>query len=164
MRSRSDIPKQKDKILLWINQELPKSVICKNLKCKPETLEGHLLKMGISYRGNTGRRGYIRRPIEDYLNNLVPIKSNELKIKLFNAKLKEEKCEECDIVDWMNKPVTFELHHEDGNSDNNNLHNLKILCPNCHTQTKGFRKKKYVTTENQRVQLVQNCVSVDNLS
>lgn len=39
--------------------------------------------------------------------------------------------------------IVFELHHVDDDHNNNNLTNLQILCPNCHLQTKGFRKKKY---------------------
>ena len=31
--------------------------------------------------------------------------------------------------------LTLQLDHIDGNSDNNNLENLRLLCPNCHTQT-----------------------------
>ena len=51
-------------------------------------------------------------------------------------------CEECGISEWMNKPISMELHHKDGNHNNNNLDNLEILCPNCHSQTDTFRSKK----------------------
>ena len=38
----------------------------------------------------------------------------------------------------------MQLDHIDGNSDNNFLDNLRLLCPNCHTQTETFstRQKK----------------------
>lgn len=46
------------------------------------------------------------------------------------------KCEECGLgVTWNNKPLTLQLDHIDGNSDNNDVSNLRLLCPNCHTQT-----------------------------
>ena len=32
--------------------------------------------------------------------------------------------------------VPLELHHKDGNSENNREKNLQILCPNCHSLTK----------------------------
>lgn len=35
----------------------------------------------------------------------------------------------------------MELHHIDGNTSNNKLENLQILCPNCHAQTDTFRAK-----------------------
>jgi 5-methylcytosine-specific restriction endonuclease McrA len=39
----------------------------------------------------------------------------------------------------------MELEHIDGNSENNSLDNLSIICPNCHSQTptyKGANKGK----------------------
>lgn len=52
-----------------------------------------------------------------------------------------EKCWECGISEWNNKKITFELEHIDGNSNNNNLDNLSILCPNCHSQTSTYKTK-----------------------
>ena len=44
----------------------------------------------------------------------------------------------------LKKPLTLQLDHIDGNSDNNFPTNLRLLCPNCHTQTETFvtRQKK----------------------
>jgi hypothetical protein len=39
-------------------------------------------------------------------------------------------------------PFICELDHIDGNSNNHLLTNLRILCPNCHSQTSTFRFKK----------------------
>ena len=62
--------------------------------------------------------------------------------------LKETKgytCEECGIGDcYNNKPITLQVDHIDGNSDNNFPDNLRLLCPNCHSQTETWvaRNKK----------------------
>ncbi len=40
--------------------------------------------------------------------------------------------------DWNGKPLTLQADHIDGNSDNNVEKNLRLLCPNCHTQTETF--------------------------
>ena len=50
-------------------------------------------------------------------------------------------CESCGISDWNKKPLTFQVDHVDGNRKNNNFYNLKVLCPNCHSQTETFGHK-----------------------
>lgn len=53
-----------------------------------------------------------------------------------------EKCFECGLGStWQNKQLTLQLEHADGNSDNNLPQNLKLLCPNCHSQTETFGSK-----------------------
>ena len=42
---RTDILERKEDILIWIKQKQPKSYICKELHCKPETLNSYLKKM-----------------------------------------------------------------------------------------------------------------------
>jgi 5-methylcytosine-specific restriction endonuclease McrA len=48
----------------------------------------------------------------------------------------------CGIENWLGKDITLELHHVDGNRFNNELSNLQILCPNCHSLTPNHGKKK----------------------
>lgn len=55
--------------------------------------------------------------------------------------LRGYKCEMCGITDWLNKPITLEIHHIDGDQMNNVLENLQLLCPNCHSQTDNWRGK-----------------------
>lgn len=42
---------------------------------------------------------------------------------------------------WNYKPLTLQLDHIDGDSDNNDISNLRLLCPNCHTQTPTYGSK-----------------------
>lgn len=57
---------------------------------------------------------------------------------------KENKCEICGITEWNGKPITCQLHHIDGNRQNNKLNNLIMLCPNCHSQTDNYCSKKLI--------------------
>jgi len=52
------------------------------------------------------------------------------------------KCNWCEINKVTGK-VPIQLEHIDGNSNNNNLDNLELLCPNCHslTETYGYLNK-----------------------
>ena len=50
-------------------------------------------------------------------------------------------CELCNTSEWLGSPITLEIHHIDGNNKNNELSNLQILCPNCHSQTDNYRAK-----------------------
>jgi hypothetical protein len=52
------------------------------------------------------------------------------------------KCEECNITEWRGKKIPLEVHHLDGNNENNSKENLQVLCPNCHSLTDSWRKKK----------------------
>ena len=61
--------------------------------------------------------------------------------KAYLLSLYGEKCMECGWkeINPITKKVPIELEHIDGNSDNNDLSNLKILCPNCHSLTPTFK-------------------------
>jgi 5-methylcytosine-specific restriction endonuclease McrA len=39
----------------------------------------------------------------------------------------------------ITEKVPIELEHIDGNSENNLLENLKLLCPNCHSLTPTYK-------------------------
>lgn len=51
------------------------------------------------------------------------------------------RCESCGLTEWQGKPIKLEMHHVDGDADNNSRENLQLLCPNCHSQTPTFRSK-----------------------
>jgi len=52
------------------------------------------------------------------------------------------KCECCKLSSWLDKPIVLELEHTDGDRKNNLKDNLKLLCPNCHSQTPTWRRGK----------------------
>jgi 5-methylcytosine-specific restriction endonuclease McrA len=53
----------------------------------------------------------------------------------------EYKCFFCGIDEWNNKKISLHLDHIDGNRHNHVLHNLRWLCPNCHSQTETYTGK-----------------------
>ena len=55
--------------------------------------------------------------------------------------IRGRKCENCGLENWLNQPITLEVHHIDGDKLNNDLNNLLLLCPNCHSYTETWRGK-----------------------
>lgn len=139
---REDILERKDEILSWISEEKPKSFICQQLHCKPETFNSYLKKMGIEYKGQQNKKGQLKGPsayipATYYFDNKHPIQSSKLREKLYKDGLKEKKCEICGISKWLEIELPLELHHKNGNHFDNSFENLQILCPNCHSIQEG---------------------------
>lgn len=55
--------------------------------------------------------------------------------------IRGHRCEQCGEKKWLEQPIPLEVHHEDGDSMNNEMDNLKLLCPNCHALTDNYRGK-----------------------
>ena len=47
-------------------------------------------------------------------------------------------CAICNISEWQEQKITLQVDHIDGNAGNNKPENLRLICPNCHSQTKTF--------------------------
>ena len=139
---RTDILERKTEILQWIEQEQPKSFMCQELKCKPETLNSYLEKMGIEYKGQQNKKGQHKgtntyKPALYYIENQIPIASTKLREKIIKDGLKKDECELCGISTQQKKKLPLELHHKNNNHFDNSLSNLIILCPNCHSIQEG---------------------------
>lgn len=95
-------------------------------------------------------KGKKRRTIIDSYDKLQEILDGKhptfqpfkLKNLLFKHGLKKNQCEICGITEWNGKPINCQLDHIDGNKYNQSLENLRIICPNCHSQTETFGYKK----------------------
>ena len=87
------------------------------------------------------RRGAVTRrpramPLEQLLG--APRNRNHLKQRLLELGLKQKACETCGCSEWRGRPLSLALHHINGQSQDNRLENLQLLCPNCHSQTENF--------------------------
>ncbi|HWQ99705.1 MAG TPA: HNH endonuclease [Candidatus Methylomirabilis sp.] len=73
-------------------------------------------------------------PLDAILRKDSDYQSFKLKKRLFASKLKNPACEECgwDEVSPDGR-LPLELDHMNGDSHDNRLENLRVLCPNCHS-------------------------------
>lgn len=72
---------------------------------------------------------YVR---ELYLSNKCAISSSALKLLLLKTGIKEHRCESCGLTTWLDAPIPLELHHINGDHNDNLEENLMVVCPTCH--------------------------------
>ena len=93
------------------------------------------------------KRGDIRpRPHAMPFDELLvkgPRSRINIKQRLIAARIKQNRCEQCGLVKWRDKPLSLCLHHRNGDKHDNRLENLVLLCPNCHSQTPNFGVKNW---------------------
>jgi hypothetical protein len=61
-----------------------------------------------------------------------------IKRRLLEAGILVNRCDECGISDWRGRPLSIQIDHINGIRHDYRLENLRMLCPNCHSQTETF--------------------------
>lgn len=68
--------------------------------------------------------------------------SVKLKARLLSEDLIVNRCLLCrQWPVWNGEPLVLQLDHINGDTTDNRIENLRLLCPNCHTQTKTWGRK-----------------------
>ena len=81
----------------------------------------------------------VKKQLSDVFSGKEHMVTHQLKARLIREGYMEYKCSECGINEWNNNRLGLELDHISGIRSDNSLENLRLLCPNCHSQTHTFR-------------------------
>jgi len=132
-------------------------------------------KLGLNVIAGGGYRTFKQRVVEENIdittlterskkrkiNNLLELEDIFVRNSLYrgvNQRLKkmliqrfgfEDKCKLCGIDSkWNGKELSLQLDHINGVNNDNRIENLRILCPNCHSQTETYcgKAKKFKKT------------------
>lgn len=97
-------------------------------------------------------RGHNVRPLEEYLVDNSTIQGGKLKRRLIHEGWLEEKCTLCGLgPSWNGQKLVLTLDHINGDSRDHRIENLRILCPNCHSQTPTFSGKHRKKTKHCKI-------------
>ena len=108
------------------------------------------VKLGV-YNPNQSGKGIkkdmssITIPLTEILDGKHPsYQTYKLKNRMLKEGILINICSECGISEWNGKSISLELDHVDGVRTNHKLENLRLLCPNCHSQTDTYRSKNRI--------------------
>jgi hypothetical protein len=81
---------------------------------------------------------------------------SSIKKRLLNDYNIPNECAICKLSTlWMDKPLTLQLDHINGISNDHSLENLRLLCPNCHSQTSTYARTK--TRSSKKINKCADC-------
>ena len=136
-----------DKIIEAANTTTTASAACAKLGMRISTYKKHATRLGV-YRTNQGGKGneYPGRSNNKRKINLDEVLRGErpetqtgtVKRYLLREGIKKNECEVCGIKEWMGAPLSCHLDHINGVSNDHRLENLRMICPNCHSQTNTY--------------------------
>lgn len=105
------------------------------------TFRRRCLELGVKLKPNQGGKGgtHARSKPFEQMRDRACIKRRMIEEGVEHA------CALCGCLPtWNGLPLSLQLDHIDGDRKNNQQSNLRLLCPNCHSQTPtwGVRNRK----------------------
>ncbi len=95
---------------------------------------------------------FVKMPLEKILTQESTYQNTSaLKKRLLQEGLLFNKCYVCNCnPTWNELPLVLQLDHINGKRIDNRIVNLRLLCPNCHSQTASFAGKNRDKNKNGR--------------
>lgn len=80
--------------------------------------------------------------IEEIFVKNSPVSQKVMRGYVERHQLLDYHCQNCGCDGkWQDGEISLEIDHIDGDNTNNQLSNLRYLCPNCHALTETYRGK-----------------------
>jgi len=118
------------------------SYLALKTRLKQENIDFSHIKLGSNAnRGRKQKYKYVSS-IEEILVINSSYSRTTLKKRLLDLGLLKNSCYECGIgPEWNDKKLSLQIDHINGQPNDNRLDNLRMLCPNCHSQTDTYAGK-----------------------
>jgi rubrerythrin len=84
---------------------------------------------------NHRKASNLERDTKKLLEGEILRRPNQRKVL---TEMRGYKCEVCGISEWNGKKLVLQVDHINGDPYNHNADNLRLICPNCHSQTETF--------------------------
>lgn len=143
----------------WTDDQLRKAVsqasningICRILDraitgAQHKRIRTRIRELGLEINNKVEKAKYPRFhtvPLEEILVEDSCFSSDRLKKRLLKTGLLREQCSNCGLgSEWNGEHLSLHLDHKNGKRSDNRIENLRILCPNCHSQTKTYAGRK----------------------
>lgn len=142
--SRKQIGITEEQIKYAYTKATNAAAAAKILGVHPSSFKRYAVKFGLyttnqGGKGEPGRSPATKRSTDEILQNGIYTPSSRLKERLLKEGLIKNECGECKLKPfWNQRPLTLQLDHIDGDNQNNERSNLRLLCPNCHSQTPTY--------------------------
>jgi 5-methylcytosine-specific restriction endonuclease McrA len=79
---------------------------------------------------------------DKYFAKGTPHSGGHIRERILKFNLLPYECAMCgNKGEWQGKELRLQVDHKNGDHNDNQLHNLRFLCPNCHAQTDTFGGK-----------------------
>ena len=88
--------------------------------------------------------------LDEVFRKNSPVTQKVMRGYMERHKIIEYKCAKCGCDGyWQGETLNLQIHHKDGDNTNNEIENLCYLCPNCHSQTETYCRRKDSLIENE---------------